>query len=150
MAGRKGNKKHANKTSFTSSAMKGNKNAQIWAEKSVRELFQVMRDNAENDKEILCLQDAIRSVQLYSSSLNYLLEKFPEFENLKKDIQNAIVSRVNKEALKGNFHATASIWRMKQLGEKDQSEVKQDLTTLGKAITNEKTVIEFINAKEKK
>ena len=40
---------------------------------------------------------------------------------IKKDIQQALIKRVNKQSLKNKFGAAPSIWRMKQLGEKDES-----------------------------
>jgi len=120
MAGVKGNKKHANKTSFPNQYYEYEK----WTEKAVFEILFKMLENAEKDENILCLQDAIISVKLYSSSLTYLIDKFPKFVNIKSDIQNVITSRINKNALTGEFNATASIWRMKQLGEVDKQEVK--------------------------
>ena len=101
----------------------GNKAALKWTESEVRALFEKMLLNARNDDGILCIQDAIMSVDLYMSSVNYLIEKFPVFESLKADINNVIISRINKGALTGQFNPTASIWRMKQSGEKDSSDI---------------------------
>jgi hypothetical protein len=68
-----------------------------------------------------------------------LIDKFPVFESIKKDIADIIIARINKNALKGDFNPAASIWRMKQLGEKDtqyqevKSDVKQtNIISLGK------------------
>lgn len=101
----------------------GNKEAEKWEEEDVRLIIEQMRFNATNDSKILCLQDAIHSVNLYSSAMTYFMEKFPVFANIKKDIQDVIVSRVNAKALNNEFNPTASIWRMKQCGEKDESAV---------------------------
>ena len=101
----------------------GNKAGEVWSREDVEKLMDDMRTNASNNDDILCLQDAIRSVGLYSSGLNYLLNRFPEFETIKKDIQDVIVCKVNRNALKGDFNPTASIWRMKQLGERDESNI---------------------------
>lgn len=101
----------------------GNKAALKWTEEEVRALFERMLLNARNNDDILCIQDAIMSVDLYMSSVNYLVEKFPVFESLKADINNVIISRINKGALTGQFNPTASIWRMKQSGEKDSSDI---------------------------
>lgn len=100
----------------------GNKDAEKWTEKTVNELFTKMLENTSVSDDILCLQDAIKSVNLYRSSLDYLIEKFPVFGNIKKDIQNIIISRINEKALKGKFNPAASIWRFKQLGEVDKQE----------------------------
>lgn len=106
----------------------GNKEAEKWTEEEARVIIEQMRANATDDSKILCLQDATHSVQLYSSGLNYLLDKFPVFEAIKKDIQSIVTSRVNAKALTGEFNATASIWRMKQCGEKDVVETKNETT----------------------
>lgn len=113
------NKDKKNKTSFK----EGNKAAEVWVYDIVNSLFLEMRKNAQESKDILCLQDAIHSVGLYSSGLDYLTNKFPDFLTIKKDIQDLIISRINKEALNNEFNATASIWRMKQLGEIDKKEI---------------------------
>jgi hypothetical protein len=117
----------------------GNKAAEKWTEEEVHKLFNDMRAKAREDNAILSFQDAILSVDLYSSSTNYLIDKFPVFESIKKDIADIIIARINKNALKGDFNPAASIWRMKQLGEKDtqyqevKSDVKQtNIISLGK------------------
>ena len=109
----------------------GNKAAEKWTEDNAREILQEMRKVAQEDKECLSLQDAIHAVGLYSTGLNYLIEKFPVFENTKKDIENLILARINKQALKGNYNAASSIWRMKQLGEKEKTEQDINLTGNG-------------------
>ena len=101
----------------------GNKEAEKWTEEDTRLIIELMRTNAIDSDKILCLQDATHSVNLYSSGLNYLLDKFPVFEAIKKDIQSIVTARVNAKALTGEFNATASIWRMKQCGEKDESAI---------------------------
>jgi len=75
---------------------------------------------------------------MYGSTFHYLIEKFPVLEIYKKDITDIVVSRINKNALKNEFNATASIWRMKQLGEKDKTET--DITTNGKEINSPQTI----------
>lgn len=100
----------------------GNKAAEKWTEESVYEIFMQMREVAMYDEEVLCLQDVIKhpKIGLYRSGLDYLLEKFPDFGKYKKDIQDIIISRVNKGAIKGDFSGTPAIFRMKQLGEEDR------------------------------
>ena len=106
----------------------GNKEAEKWTEEEVMLIIEQMRANAINNDRILCLQDAIHSVDLYSSAMTYFMEKFPVFANIKKDIQEIVTSRVNAKALTGEFNATASIWRMKQCGEKEVVETKNETT----------------------
>jgi len=110
----------------------GNKEAEKWTEEDARLIIELMRTNAIDSDKILCLQDATHSVNLYSSGLNYLLDKFPVFEAIKKDIQSIVTARVNAKALTGEFNATASIWRMKQCGEKDEAHI--DHTTKNEKI----------------
>ena len=120
MAGKKGNKDHANKTSFTKDEQKGNKNAEFWDYKCVKELFADMLEVSISDDEMYCLQDVIHSVGLYRTGMDYLISKFPVFGNTKKDIQNVIIARMNKLAFTDRDKNPAiAIWRMKQLGEKD-------------------------------
>ena len=108
----------------------GNKVAEKWTEENVNELILKMRDLAAKDISILSFQDAILKVGLYSSGFNYLIDKFPVFESIKKDISDIIIARINKGGLEGDFNPTMCIWRSKQLGEKDQQyqEVKQENT----------------------
>ena len=101
----------------------GNKAAEKWDADTVRDIFNKMVENTKNDDKILCIQDAIMSVDLYPSSVNYLVDKFPVFESLKSDINNIIIARINRGALTGGFNPTASIWRMKQSGERDSSDI---------------------------
>ena len=98
----------------------GNKLAEKWTQEETEKIMEQMRENTKNNENILCLQDAIHSVDLYRSGLDYLTDKFPVFGNIKKDIQEIIIGRVNRKALSNEFNATASIFRMKQCGEKDE------------------------------
>ena len=96
MAGIKGNKKHANKTSFPNQKNWGNKKHPAVV---LRKLSQMI-ENTKKDDTILCYQDACISVGWRSSKIDYWLKKIPSFANLKKDIQDIIISRVNQKALK--------------------------------------------------
>ena len=126
----------------------GNKAAAKWTEDNVHEIFMQMRKIAEYDPDVLCLQDVIKhpEVGLYRSGLDYLLEKFPEFGKYKKDIQDIIVARVNRGALKGDYSGTPAIFRMKQLGEEDKTNI--DHTTKGESI--KPAPIEFYKTNEDK
>lgn len=123
MSGIKGNKGHANKTSFP--------NQKNWRNKKhpavVLRKFSEMIENTKNDNNILCFQDACHSVNWRCSKVNYWCDKIPTFATLKSDIQNIIVSRINKGALDNDFNSTASIWRMKQLGERDEKYQEQHI-----------------------
>jgi hypothetical protein len=99
----------------------GNKEAEKWTFEEVEKLFEKMYDLALTDSSILCFQGACLAVNYRSSHVDYFIKKFPVFENTKKDIQNVIVNRVNEGALKGTLVSTPAIFRMKQLGEVDES-----------------------------
>ena len=101
----------------------GNKEAEKWTFEEVEKIMFQMLDNCKTDENILCLQDAIHSVDLYSSSLNYLIGLYPVFESIKSDMNSIIIGRINKKALKGEFVSTPAIFRMKQCGEKDESAI---------------------------
>jgi len=131
MSGQKGNKKHASSTSYPN--QKNNKkNPAIVLRK-----FKEMIANSKEDENILCFQDACASIEWRDSKVNYWCSIIPIFATLKTDIQNIIVSRINRGALKGDFNPTASIWREKQLGERDQQEIKQTNTNLDVKLTDE-------------
>lgn len=131
------NKDKKNKTSFDV----GNKAAEKWTFAEAENKFIEIRTNAEINTEVLCLQDAYLKMEMYGSTFHYLIEKFPVLEIYKKDIADIVVSRINKNALQNEFNATASIWRMKQLGEKDKTET--DITTNGKEINRKLTYEDF-------
>lgn len=135
MAGIKGNKKHANKTSYPNQKY-NNKSPRVVLRK-----FREMLFNAENDDDILCFEDACHSIGWRGSKVDYWIKKIPIFENLKKDIQKQIIRRINKKSLKGDFVPSPAIWRMKQLGEIEIKEVKQDLTTQGEKINQKMEII---------
>jgi hypothetical protein len=99
----------------------GNKEAEKWTFEEVEKLFEKMYDLALTDSSILSFQGACLAVNYRSSHVDYFIKKFPVFENTKKDIQNVIVNRVNEGALKGTLVSTPAIFRMKQLGEVDES-----------------------------
>ena len=117
-----------NQTSFK----EGNKVAQK-SPKVVLRKFNEMLENAQNDNDILCFQDACYSIGWRDSKVDYWVNKSAVFEKLKKDIQSAIIRRINKGALTGGYNPTASIWREKQLGETDSQNI--DHTSKGEKIT---------------
>ena len=107
----------------------GNKSAEKWTEEIAKEAFEIMVQNAANHKDIFSVYDCYRSAGIRGSMFHYLVDKFPVLENYKKEIQEAIAARINKGAILGDYNPTACIWRMKQLGEKDQS--TQDINMSG-------------------
>ena len=108
-----------NETSFDI----GNKAAEKWTFEDAKEAINKVRQAALDGAR--SIQGAILDAGLYSSGFDYLLEKYPDLGSYKKDIQNIIIHTINTKGLEGEFNPAMSIWRMKQLGEKDKSEVVQ-------------------------
>lgn len=106
----------------------GNKLAKKSPKVVIRKMQEMYR-NALIDNEILSFQDACYSISWRPSKIAYWTSTYHVFELFKKDIQDAIISRVNKKALKNEFNATASIWRQKQLGERDEQHINTTGTT---------------------
>lgn len=105
-------------------APEGNKYTQKYTEEDAIPIFERMAEFSKTE-DCLCIQDAFLHVDLPSSTFYYLVDKYEVLESIKRDIMANVISRVNRNGLKGNFNATASIWRMKQLGEVDSREVTQ-------------------------
>lgn len=105
-------------------AEQNNKYAQKYSLEEAMPLFLEMLEYSLTD-DCLCVQDAFLHIKMPSSTFHYLIDKYKVLEDIKKDINANVISKVNKGALKGDFQPTASIWRMKQLGERDKTEVTQ-------------------------
>jgi hypothetical protein len=106
----------------------GNKASETWTEDYTIMFFKNIRDHAIDDETVLSLQDAFFSCHITPSMAYYLISKFPAIDSLKKDIGDVIVARINKKALNNKFNATASIWRFKQLGERDERTIDSKST----------------------
>lgn len=108
---------------------KGNNLAQEWSIENATPRFQDALKFAREDDECLCMQDAVAHSGIPSRTFYYLACNHDVLQEIKQDIADAIVSRVNRKGLIGDFNATMSIWRMKQLGEKDEQHVKTSNVT---------------------
>ena len=103
-------------------AKKGNKYAEKWTEENAIAAFEEAEVFAANDAECLCIEDAIHFAEIPYSTFYYLLGQFEVLDSIKKSIDAHIRRRINKGGLTGKFQPAMSIWRLKQLGEKDKSE----------------------------
>lgn len=122
----------------------GNQAAATWTEEAAVNMLLSMCEFAMHDDDVLCFTDACIKVGYRPSHVGYLVNRFPVLEDLKKDVQNYIASRINKGALTGRYVATPAIWRMKQLGEKDQQ--FQEITGKdGAAVTQPVFVFKNLN-----
>lgn len=123
----------------------GNKAAKKNPRIIIRKMLEML-EKANSDNTILCFQDACYAANVRNTKIDYWAEKNAVFGKLKKEIQNSIIRRINSNALKGEraggYAGTASIWRMKQLGEKDQlanTDTKVNLTVNNSPISEEPT-----------
>lgn len=123
-------------------AEKENKYAQEWTLENAQPRFEDALEYATTDESCLCLQDAIFKSGIPSRTFYYLSGNHIVLQTIKEDIHNRIISRINKNALDRVLPSPASpsIWRMKQLGEKDEQHIKQTGTMEQKVIvTDQKT-----------
>ena len=111
-------------------APKGNQYTRKWEIEELTELFLKGLEFAETNKKCYCLADAIYHTEIPYSTYDYYAEKEHVLGLIKKDTMICITRRINKGALEGDYNPASSIWRMKQLGEKDQQyqEVKSSET----------------------
>ena len=109
-------------------APSGNVYSQVWTLENALPRFIDALEFSKTD-DCLCLQDAIIHSGIPSRTFYYLAENHEDLQTIKEDIHVQIISRINKGALKDNFVASPAIWRMKQLGEKDEQHINQTGTT---------------------
>jgi hypothetical protein len=100
-----------------------NKYNQKYTEEEVREIFIKAQENAENDPEILCLEDAIFSTGMPYSTYYWYSAKSEDLEQIKNDTKKAIIRRINSGTLLNRMNATAGIWRSKMLGESETQNI---------------------------
>lgn len=119
--------------------------AAVWSDESLVIVFEEVLEAAENDDEVLCLEDAIRKTNIPYSTYYQHAKNQPHLERLKDDAMRAIKRKINKGTLKEGMPPAPAIWRMKQCGEKDTSEVNQNIK--GSIEGGVKHVVQFKNCK---
>ena len=122
---------------------KGNRDAEKWSIEDAEEIFLIALDFANDSDECLCVEDAIHHTKIPYSTFYNLAKKHSVLEDIKKDINKAVLRRINKGGLLAEFNPAMSIWRLKQLGEHDVQ--KTDVTTNGKDVNNT-PIINFVKA----
>lgn len=103
----------------------GNKYAQQWTEENALPRFEDALKYATEDDDCLCMQDAVAQTGIPITTFYYLVENHKVLKSIKDDIAAQIVRRVNKGAIRDQMAASPAIWRMKQLGERDQQYLEQ-------------------------
>lgn len=129
---------------------KGNKLAQEWTLENALPRFEDALEYAETNDECLCLQDAIYYSAIPYTTFYYLSDNHDVLNDIKKQMNQAVIRRVNRLAMKDIAPASAAIWRMKQLGERDEQHINQNVT--GKqeiTVTDKQTAEEVERLKEK-
>ena len=126
---------------------KGNRDAEKWSLEKAEELFNKAYEYALTNKDCLCVEDAIYQSGIPFSTFYNLSKKSTVLEDIKKDINRAILRRINKKGLNGEFNATMSIWRLKQLGEQDKQVIEQNTTTTELTAEERKERIEALKNK---
>jgi hypothetical protein len=121
----------------------GNKYAQEWTLENATPRFDDAIEYAETNDECLCLQDAIHYSAIPYTTFYYLSDNHDVLNAKKKQIMEAVIRRINRLAIKDIAPASAAIWRMKQLGERDEQHINQTGT-----MKQEITVTDSQTAKE--
>ena len=73
--------------------------------------------------EYLCVQECQVRSGLPRRTFYAYAEKYPELEDLKMTMNDAIIANINRQGLMNKMNPAMAIWRMKNLGERDKSEV---------------------------
>jgi len=108
----------------------GNRNAVKYEEEDAIKIFEGIREKAIEGK-YNSMQGAILDNGFYNSGFYHLIDRFPVLESIKKDIEQIVISTVNDKAIDGKGNPAACIWRMKQLGEKDESHTNNQHNVTG-------------------
>lgn len=107
---------------------KGNKLAQEWTLENALPRFEDALEYAETNDECLCLQDAIYYCAIPYTTFYYLADNHDVLNSIKTQIMQSVIRRINRMALKDESPASPSIWRMKQLGERDEQTINTNQT----------------------
>jgi hypothetical protein len=153
MAGIKGNKAHANKTTFTSESQKGNKNSEYWtferAERLFNEASQLARDENNNIVtfiDIVNYLDDDHDQKIYSDLFRHLSTKFPDFAPQLFDIKQNLANKIFKKALFKDYNPI-----MAKFGLINKHNWKEKLDIVNQKIKNDEAIkIEIIKASENK
>lgn len=108
-------------------APEGNKYNEIYTLEKELPIFEKILEESKEGK-YLSIQEAVMHSPYSRRCFYYICDRFEDLHSIKEDINDTIIAVVNRSALEGNYNATASIWRMKQLGELDRKELTQTIT----------------------
>tara|TARA_R110001599_G_scaffold149417_1_gene333277 strand:+ start:646 stop:1023 length:378 start_codon:yes stop_codon:yes gene_type:complete len=118
----------------------GNKNSEKYTLEQELPIFQELLERTQAG-EYLSIQEVVMKSKYSRQIFYYLCDRFVDLDTIRKEISESIIAVVSRGSLENKYNASASIWRMKQLGEKDQQ--YQDHTSKGEKM-QDKTVIKFV------
>jgi len=116
----------------------GNQYFKKWGDDELTDAFLDVLHYAETVKDCIHLVTAIKGF-IPPSTYHLYASKNSALERIKKDTMAIIAERVGTGAMRGEYKETSSIWRMKQLGEKDEK--YQDITTQGDKVNNAPSIV---------
>jgi hypothetical protein len=106
-----------------------NQHKQEYTEKKAINIFIDMLAYVEDEgNDCLSLYGAINKSPVSFRHAYYLRDKFPVCAEIMDDMKSCIMEKINHGALTGTYNPTAAIWRSKQFGETDRTEVNQHVT----------------------
>ena len=111
MAGKKGNKAHANKTSYNSENWHGTPMAEKWTPEAIEAIFTKAIEIAKSGA--LTLTGIAIELDLHPKIFHYFCEKYPQFDSFKKELINYIEHNTYTGALNGRYNATMAIFGLK-------------------------------------
>lgn len=117
---------------------KGNKYSQEWTLENALPRFVDALEYSRSSDDCLCLQDAIAQTGIPYSTFDYLANNHDVLRLIKESIKNEVIRRVNRLAINDLAPASPAIWRMKQLGERDEQHINQTGTTKTEITVNSK------------
>lgn len=128
-------------------APKGNKNAEVWNEKTVLAAVDRMYQHLQEKPNIYHINALLRSEKLTSQKWSEWTKKFAGnkivLESLKK-VEDALEERIVTDAIKGETNPTMSIFLLKnKYGFKDKQEIDTTIKEKGKrkSIVKKVTII---------
>lgn len=126
------------------SAAEGNNYNEKYTLEKELPVFQDLLEKTQNG-DFLSIQEVVMKSKYSRQIFYYLCERFQDLDTIRKEISESIIAVVSRGSLENKYNASASIWRMKQLGEKDTQH--QDHTTKGEKL-QDKTIIKFVNKRK--
>jgi len=106
-------------------AAKENRYTEKYSEEEAIELFEKAANYSYQDKDCLSVQAAIRHIDIPHSTFYDLIRQHKGLDNIKNEIVQNVLWRINDGGLKGKFNPTIVVWRSKQLGETDKQVIEQ-------------------------